>query len=1107
MKRLASIVALCIFSASFVFSSPVGNVSGTVKDSSGAIVPSVKLTLTSTATNAQLTTTTNASGEFQFLQLAPTTYTLVAEAAGFKKINVSSVLVQVDQITHLDLVLEVGTVTESVQVESAAPLLETDKSTISTVVDSRNIGNMPLNGRQALDLALITPGVTPTAAGTQVLSFNNAGARSQSNTYLWDGASNMDTQVNGNLNNFRIGDAVQEFSVQTSVASAEFGRGTGGTVSVVTKSGTNSVHGTMFEYLRNNDFDATDFFINKQGATKTPLHRNTFGGTLGGPIKRNKTFVFGSFESIRQVNPTPSLTRVPTAAERAMVTDPISKALLKFWPDPNTTGGNNFIANANASIFDYTGLIRVDHKLSERDQLSVRFADYQGVTFTAGALPLEGGNGNTPVSRNGVLTETHTFSPTMFNEFRAGYSRNQTFITVQDIGLDASKIFVDSTGKPLPGVVDATKNIQDSGLPTITVAGGFAPLGSTTNLPQGRITNTFEVFDNMSWVAPFGASRHSFRFGFHQRREQARRYLDSNERGSFTFSGTASAVETAAAASWREFAAGLVNSSTFKTGSTLAYWDRFPWDIYWQDQWKVRDNLTLNYGVRYEYPSAIYQHRQDATNFIPGVGPVLLGTNQLLSIDPTKKGPASLVLGKAPITLSDSGVTSDKNNIAPVIGMAYTPRFAKGVFGNDDTVIRAGFRIGYDDIFNNIPANMGLNAPYNLSTTQNTNTAGGKFSYATGFDQNVPLVKFDANGKPLVGLVGFNAEDPNIRSSYLYQYNVGIQRRLGQNFSLEVDYQGSAGHKLGLFVDQNQPTPIVKDSTFVGQQGNGKGNPNLQVYPYPTFGAIGTGVDIGNSHYNGMVSTAKYQSPKGYFLQATYTWSHSIDYTSAFFGSTGELSTAANPKQLNLERAPSSFDTRHRAVVVYNVDLPMGHGHRLATSNNIIDRQLLGGWSISGITSAQTGQPFTVYNTAQDFSGFNQFGDRPDYIGSGPLVTNYSNPDLAFSPSAFSATPPTGRVGTAGRNEFVGPGLVNYDFTTLKTFPVWHERTYLTLRADFFNLFNHTNFANPGHNEGSAASFGKITQTLGSAVATAVGTTAGANGGPRTIQFALRLTF
>lgn len=1061
------------------------------------------MTLTSTGTNAAVNTTTNTNGEFQFLNLAPTTYSLVAEAQGFKKTTVSSVVVQVDQITHLELVLEVGNLTESVQVEGGvAPLLENDKSTLSSVIDSSNISSMPLNGRQALDLAMITPGVLPAAAGTQVLSFNVAGARTQSNMYLWDGVSNMDTQVNGNINNFRISDAVQEFSVQTSVYTAEFGRGTGGQVSMVTKSGTNAFHGSAFEYLRNNDLDATDFFINKQGGKKTPLHRNQFGGTAGGPIKKNKTFYFASYEEFRQVNPSPTSTRVPTAAERAQVTDPISLALLKFWPAPNTTGTNNFIGNALASTFDYTGLINVTHHFSDNDQLQVRFADYQGATFTAGALPNTGGNGNTPVSRNGVLIENHTFSPTILNEFRLGYSRNQTFITVQDIGLNAASIFTDASGKPLPGVVDGTKNVQDSGLPTITVSGGFAVLGSTTNLPQGRITNTYELFDNLSWVSPFGASKHSVRMGYHIRREQARRYLDSVERGSFSF------------LNWTDFAAGMVNTSSFKTGSTLAYWDRFPSDFYIQDQWKIKDNLTINYGIRYEYPSAIYQHRQDATNFYPGVGPVLLGTNQLLSIDPTKTGYSALTYSTAPFTASDSGATSDKNNWAPVIGVAYTPRFAEKLFGHDATVIRFGFRVGYDDIFNNIPANMGLNAPYNLSTSQTASvTQPGKFSYAVGFNQNVPLVKLDASGKPLVGLVGFSAEDPNIKSAYLYQYNFGIQRRLGQSFTYEVDYQGSSGHDLGLFIDQNQPTVIVNNPAVVG-----KSAPNVQIYPYPTFGSITTGKDIGNSNYNGMVATATYKSNKGYFLQASYTLSKSLDYNSAYFGSSGETSEAANPKQLFLDHGPSSFDTRHRAVVVYNVELPIGPGHRVLGSNSVLNREALGGWQISGITSAQSGQPFTVYNSSNDFSGFAQATDRPDVVGSGPLPTNYSNPDLAFDVSYFGCTktaagtvgtcpnPPTGRVGTSGRNQYYGPGLVNYDFTALKSFPIWGERTRLTFRADFFNLFNHTNFSNPTRLM-SSSSFGKITQTVGTATATSVGTTAGFAGGPRQIQLALRLTF
>jgi len=1092
---------LCLAGATATLGASVGTVTGTIKDATGAIIPGVKLTLTSTTTNTTTNATTNREGEYQFIQLSPTTYSLTAETAGFKRVSVPSVLVQVDQNTRVDLTLEVGSTGESVTISEVAPILENDKTTLSSVVDSTSISNLPLNGRQALDIALVTPGVVPTATGTQVLSFNVAGARSQSNTYLWDGVSNMDTQVNGNLNNFRVAEAIQEFSVQTSVASAEFGRGTGGQVSMVTKSGTNSLHGSIFEYVRNDLFDATDFFINKAKGKKTPLHRNQFGGSMGGPIKKNKLFIFGSYEEFRQVAPTPSLTRVPTDAERAQVTDPISQALLKFWPAPNTSvGSNNFIVNVGSTTFDYTGLVKVDYHLTDRDIVTGRFANYQGATFTPGAIPGTGGNANTPVSRNGVLNETHTFSPTLLNEFRAGYSRNQTFITVEDQKVNAATIF-QSNGVPLAGVVDATKNIQDAGLPTVAVSGGFATLGSTTNLPQGRITNTMEVYDNMSWISPFGSSKHSLRFGVHARREQARRYLDSTERGSFNF------------LSWADFAAGQVNTSSFKTGNTLVYWDRIPFDLYLQDQYKVKSNLTINYGIRYEYPTAIHQVRNGAVNFLSGIGPVLLGTGQLLTIDPTKSGPSALVLSQSPVKLDDTGVIKDKNNIAPIVGVAYTPHIAKKLFGEDATVIRFGFRVGFDDIFNNVPANMGLNAPYNLGTTQTAFvTQPGKFSYATGLNQNVPLVKLDANGRPLVGLVGFSAEDPNIRSAYLYQYNFGIQRLLTRELSVELDYLGSAGHKLGLFADQNQPTVTVNDPTVIGNKA-----PNVQVYPYPTVGAVGTGLSAGNSIYNGGVFTLKYVSHRGYFIQSSYTLSKSIDTTSAYFGSTGESSTAADPRHLNFERGPSSFDTRQRFVTVYNVEVPIGPGHRLMGSNNIVNREVFGGWTISGITSLQTGQPFTVANTSNDFSGFNQFADRPDLIGTGSLQTNFSDPDNAIDISRFGcsrsaagaltcANPPTGRVGTSGRNQYYGPHLANYDFTAQKAFRLWNESSKLSFRAEFFNLFNHTNFSNPVRNMGSA-SFGRITQTVGSATATSVGTTAGAVGGARQIQLALRLSF
>ncbi len=1089
-----ALAALCLICAGWLNAASVGSIVGSVKDATGAYMPGVKVTLVNVATNAKQDATTNTNGEFQFLQMTPATYSIVVEAKGFKK-AVSTALVQVDQITHADFNMEVGDVTQSVQVEAAAPLLETDKSTLSSVVDSRTIAYMPLNARQYLDLALITPGALPAATGTQGGGFNVSGARSQSNVFLLDGISNVDTQVNSALGNFRITDAVQEFSVQTSVATAEFGRGTGGQVSIVTKSGSNQFRGSAFEYFRNSNMDAADFFTNKLSGKKNPLHRNQYGATFGGPIWHDHTFFFASWEGFRQVSPQVSTTRVPTAEERATVTDPISKALLQFYPAPTGVGTTNFIANVGATTFDNTGLIRIDHRFNDRDNLSGRWAEYEGTTFTPGALPTQGGNANQPISRSGVFLENHTFSPTLLNDFRFGFSRNTTFITVQDSGLDASKIFVDSAGKPLAGIVNGAQNLLDSGLPTIGISGGFAPLGSTNNLPQGRVTNTYELYDNMSWIAPFGHSRHSWRWGFHVRREDAKRFLDGSSRGTFNF------------ANFADFAAGQVNTSTLRFGTTLRYWRRYPWDIFWQDQWKIKDNLTLNYGIRYEYPSAIYQTRQLATNFLPGIGPVPLGTNQVLNINPAKTGPDSFFFTQAPFTLSDSGVNSDKNNFAPIVGMAYTPRFAKTLFGNDATVIRAGFRVGYDEIFNNIPANMGLNAPYTLTTSQSAGgTQPAKFSYATALNQSVPLISNigkQGPATPTVGLVGINAEDLNLRSAYVYQYNFGIQRRLGNDFSLEVDYQGSTGHKLGVFIDQNQPSVVVRDATKRGNQ-----SPNEQFYPYTAFGSVGTGKDILNSNYNGMVITAKYQSRRGIFFQGSYTFSKSLDYQSAFFGSTGERTGPADTRSLNLERGPSSFDLRNRAVFVYSVDLPMGPGHRLLGWNNGFDRQVFGGWTISGITTVQGGTPFTVFNSSQDFSGFNQFNDRPDVIGSGPLKQDNRSPDTAFDKGYFSATPPTGRVGTSGRNQFYGPGLVNYNFSTGKNFPLLGEnRVVLRFQADFFNLFNHTNFSNPVSNQ-SNANFGKIISTVGSGTATAVGTTAGlVGGGPRVIQLAMRLSF
>jgi hypothetical protein len=409
----------------------------------------------------------------------------------------SRVVIQVDQAITLDVTLQLGEVSEVLNVDAAPPLIDTQQNTLSNVVDSQAISTMPLNSRNFLDLALLTPGATPSAGGSQVTGFNVAGARTQSNDYLIDGISNMDTQVNGGLTSFRINDAVQEFSVQTSVPTAEFGRGQGAQINAVIKSGTNQFHGSAFEYFRNTVLDATDYFSkHTAGGVKPVLNRNQFGATFGGPIWRNKTFFFLSYEGFRQVAPTVSAVLVPTPTQRASVKDPISKQLLAYFPlsqqpgDTLAANGTNYQSNVRSVLNDDTGLVRIDDTLTAHDTLSGHFITYNGRVISGGPTPLSGGNTNTPLSQSVFLEENHTFNPSLLNTLRFGYSFNQTNFVVQDAGFNAQSIFTDSSGNPLPGVVNATTNPTDSGLPTVQIT-GFARLGSATNLPQGRKTRTY----------------------------------------------------------------------------------------------------------------------------------------------------------------------------------------------------------------------------------------------------------------------------------------------------------------------------------------------------------------------------------------------------------------------------------------------------------------------------------------------------------------------------------------------------------------------------------------------------------------------------------------
>jgi hypothetical protein len=942
-------------------------------------------------------------------------------------------------------------------------------------------------------MALLSPGLVPAAPGTQGNGFSSGGIRSQSNVYLLDGISNIDTQTNQPLNLFRITEAVREFDVETASRPAQSGRGSGAQVNVVTKSGTGAFHGSLFEYLRNTALNASDFFTNKLGGSKGALNRNQFGGSAGGPILKNKTFFFASWEGFRQVSHVVSSTLVPTAAQRTSVTDTIAQKLLAYWPLPNTAGTLNYISNVVNLDSDNTALLKIDHRLSARDQLSARWTQYWGQSTAAGATVLSGGNQG-PISQvSAMLDEEHAFSPSFINDFRAGYTRYVVTRLPQDSGLNAATIFTDSAGAPLPGVVNGVSDPLNSGLPSISIAGGFASLGANANFPQSRTSNTTELFSDSTLVRSAAGARHAIHWGFHVRREDLSRYLDRAERGTINFSAFA------------DYAKGQINTSTFRTGSTQAYWRRYPWEVYAQDDIRIRENFTVTVGLRYEYPSNVAELRDHAVNFVPGYGPMIVGTNRILDIDPSKAGPASLVYRTAPFTIPTSGVSNDANNFAPMAGFAWTPR----VFGSSNqTVIRGGARVAYDDLFNNVPSAMAQNAPFSLQTTQTANvTQPAKFPWAVAFNQNVPLISNygqQGPGTPTTGILTFQGVG-NLRSAYAYVYHFGVEQAVGSAVSLAAEYVGSAGRRLGIYTDLNQPLVIVRDPTKRGPVA-----PNEQVFPYNHFGQVQLAQSIGNSNYNGFVATAKYRARRS-ILQASYTAGKSLDYNSSYFGSgnlPGETGAPIDSRNLRLEHGPSAFDVRQRLVLLGAYNLPP------APWRAGLGRALLSGWGASGIVTLQSGLPFTVVNSGPDASGFNQSisgispqsGNRPNLVKPAPLPQSNGNPDAAFDTSWFSANL-AGQDGASGRNQYNGPGLANMDFSVARSFRVFPgEGRELQFRSDFFNLLNHTNFANPIADMNNT-SFGKITQTLGSAVSTAVGTSGGPTGGPRIVQFSLRLKF
>ena len=448
----------------------------------------------------------------------------------------------------------------------------------------------------------------------------------------------------------------------------------------------------------------------------------------------------------------------------------------------------------------------------------------------------------------------------------------------------------------MPGIVDAAVNPVDSGLPRVGIS-GYVSLGGANNNPSGRITNTYELFSNATKVAPLGWIRHTVKFGYSGRREETRRFLDGASRGSVTFADFDHFAGTCATCNGQS----LLLTSTIRTGDTLGHWYRYAHAFYVLDDIKVKPNLTLNIGLRYELPSVATEKRLKGTNFVPGIGAMLDGTNQILDIDPTKTGSSSFVYRTSSYALPAAGVNPDNNNFAPMFGFAYSPKFGSGWLNDQKTVIRGGFRVSYDDMFNNVPVNQTLSPPFSITTTQRAGQTQPSAGYAWGqaFNQSVPLV----------GLISFNGIDPNARTSYAYNWNFGVAREISRTASIDVSYIGATGHKLGIYLDANEPSVIVRNQGLRGSQA-----PNEQVFPFPQWSSAAVASFVGNSSFHALVVSGKVRLNNLLTMNSSYTWGHGIDNSSSLFGSENDFGQPDDGRNLRAERGASANDQRHRFI-------------------------------------------------------------------------------------------------------------------------------------------------------------------------------------------------
>jgi carboxypeptidase family protein len=1079
-----------------------GTFLGFVTDAQGAVIGGAKVTAINEATGLTRSVTTNSSGEYVISLLPLGRYTLKFEAQNFKQRAIKGLVLELDQKAKIDAALEVGQITEVVSSEdnSGAPLTRTETAEAGTVIQNKRIVDLPLNGRMFLQLAQLTPGVVvnaPGGFGQQLAGVSGpritvVGARESDNYFTVDGVVFTDPFYNTLSAPLSV-DAIQEFKVQSNLYSAESGTLGGAQINIAIKTGTNDLHGSAYGFLRNDAFDARNFFDrcpnsnpNCDGGGKPEFRQNQFGGTVGGPAIKDKAFFFGNYEGLRLAKALTRTFTVPTASMRSgqfttTITDPqtglpfdsntipdarispVAKALLQFVPQANLPGSASNLIGAPQEINDGNQFtIKTNYRYSANDEGFVRYTFYDVnayqpfgfVAFASSPISVPGfGLFIQQRSQNVGITETHIFNPTLIGEFKFGFNRTAGGQQQQNNAVDFANQF---------NIAGASRDPIDRGLPRITLA-PFNAFGDVAT-PISRRDNDYQVSYNVSSFL----GKHNLNFGGAYKRIQFNPFVPSNKRGQFTFDGRYTGNV------FGDFLLGLPSSAQGGSGSITVYLRGNQYQGYLQDDVKVSRRLTVNLGLRYEYSSPLSEkYNRWATLDIQNRRVIVASEGgqtypQALWVPGIAQQLAPLPI----VTSEDAGldrslVNKDTNNIAPRFGLAYD------LFGKQRTIIRAGYGIYYNVTSYNSVTLMSQNPPFfkrigatNPTVNQTTRLANG------------PVAPIQSLlGNPLLGLPGFQPYDIDFTSPYIQQYNFGVQQLLTQNLLVEAQYLGSKGTHLYTNIFYNLPnpsatTPIAARALF----------PNLSNFALQAGAA--------SSNYNALVLRAEKRLSFGLMVNGSYTYSKSIDNDSL-----GNSVVSSNLDQGNikaLERGLSSFDLRNRLTVSFTYDVPFKFGNKALNA-------VFGNWQAGGIITEQSGQPFTV-NIQSDRANTGQLNQRPNLVGDPNMPSGQRTVERWFDTSVFVAQP-FGTLGTAGRNIVEGPGTNVVDFSLLKNI-AFTERHRLQFRSEFFNLFNRTNFDFPER-------FCTITATAAAGSTCPSGTFGrlSAARDPRILQFALKYLF